>query len=361
MLDKLSAETKSKVEPFLSRWEGFAQKIQGRVKEIQEEADAGLEELIQANPLDAGSLSAGFSAVKSRIQSLGDKVQGAEEKLEEEWEEATDDLDLEGEEQSAVYRLWFGIVNGSRELQRKLEQWAEQVESKKNADWARVLYKLAEVECAQPRSCPSCGASIEVSIQHAHSAVKCPHCDSVNELDIGQATGMYYQGNGVHSLAHEAASEQWIAQDDAEKAYNDWRHPTDDDRKTYLDAVTAYWTTYYQATQKLHPGFSQSIEEAVQGRLAHYHQYDPVSDQSARTYFGQLIRLARAGDQAALKSHMQAGDDLEDCISAIHEHGDREGTVLALGIHYELEDEDEDQNEWTQEKLKELDEQLANR
>jgi hypothetical protein len=361
MLDKLSGEARSKVEPFLNRFDTFAQKITSRVQEIEAEADAGLSELIQGSPLDTGALSAGFSAVKSRIQQLGDKVQSAEEKLEEEWEESTGDLDLEGEEQSAMYQLWFGLVNRSRDLQHKLEQWAEKIEVKKNADWARVLYKMAEQECTKPRSCPSCGASIEVSIQHAHSAVRCPHCDSVNELDIGQATGLYYQGNGVHSLAQETSFELWVAQHEAEKAYNAWRHPTDDDRKAYLDAVTNYWTAYYQATQKLHPGFKQTIEEAVGARLAHYHQYDPGKDQSDRAYYGQLVRLAKARDSAALKAHMQNAEDLEECASAIHEHGDRDGAVLALQIQYQLEDEDEDQQEWIQEKLNELDENLANR
>lgn len=361
MLDKLSQETRGKVEPFVNRMQSFATKIQARVQEIKEEADAGLNELIQVNALDSNAIAAGFNAVKARIQGLGDKVQGAEEKLEEEWEEAVEDLDLEGEEQSAVYVLWAGIVNKSRALQHKLEQWAEEIEAKKQADWARLVYKMAQQECQKERQCPSCGAGIQVEIQHAHSAVRCPHCDSVNELDIGMATGLYYQGLGIHALSHEAAFGDWIAQHDAELAFNAWRHPTDDDRKAYLDAARTYWTNYYQTTLKLHPGFNRTLEEAVDAKMSHYSAYDNAHDQKERAFYGKLVRAARAGDEAALRELMQNAEDVEECAVAIHERGDRQGAVMALKIQHQIEDEDEDLREWLQEKLAELDENLATR
>jgi hypothetical protein len=175
------------------------------------------------------------------------------------------------------------------------------------------------------------------------------------------ATGLFYQGLGVHSLSQEAALDLWAAQHDAERDYNDWRHPTDDDRKAYLDQVRTYWTAYYEATMKFHPGYPRTIEESVNDKMSHFDAYDNEQDKKDRAFYGQLLRLAKAGDQAGLKAHMQQAEDLDECPSAIHEHGDRDGTVLALRIQYELEDEDEDQQEWIQEKLKDLDEALATR
>jgi phage FluMu protein Com len=361
MLEKLAAEVRGKVEPFVERWKKFEGKLIARAQEVEDEAQAGLNELIQINALDPNSISAGFNAVKNRVMGLGDKIEAAMEKLEGEWEEATEDLDLEEQVQNTLYRIWYGIVRESRVLQHKLEQWGNKIEIKKNADWARILYKMAEGECKKERQCPSCGAGIEVSIQHAHSAIKCPHCDSVNEMDIGMATGLYYQGNGVHSLAQEAAADKYMALQNAEHDFNEWRHPTDEDRDKYMAAAADYWTGYYQAYQKLHPGFSQTIEEAVKGRMAHYDQYDNVQDQTDRLFYGDLVRKAQARDRDSIREHLEGAEDPDEAPSAVHEHGDREGTIVVLQVLHEMQDEDEEIHEWIQEKLKELDEDLATR
>jgi len=361
MLSKLSPETKAVVEPFVNRYETFEGKVAGRAAEVEQEAGEGLDELIQMNPLDPNAISAGFNAVKNRFDGLGTKVEQAMEKLEEEWEEATGDLDLEGEELSALYGTWYGMVNKSRLFMNRLEHWHEKVEAKKNADWARILYKLAEEECQKPRACPSCGAPIDIDIKHAHSAIRCPHCDSVNEMDIGMATGLYYQGNGVHSLAHEKVLDKWMGIHDAEYRFNEFRHPTNEDRARHLDAARTYWTAYYQEFQKLHPGFKQTIEEAVAGRMGFYDQYDNPDDQQQRAYYSQLLGLVASGDLGAVRDHMEGFDDRDEVPSAVLEHGDREGTVLTLQALYELDDEDEDRDEWIMEKLKDLDEELANR
>jgi len=217
MLDKLNAELRGIVEPFVNRWKPFEGKLTGRAQDIENEANAGLDELVKMNPLDPNAISAGFNAVKARLQGLGDKIDSAIEKIEEEWEEATEDLELEEDQYPLLSQVWFGIVRDSRNLQYKIEKWHESIEIKKNADWARLLFKMAQEECSKPHSCPSCGAGIDVTIQHAASAVKCPHCDSVNEINVGPATGYYYQGNGVHGLAQEAVFEKFMAQLDGEK------------------------------------------------------------------------------------------------------------------------------------------------
>ena len=363
MLDQMNAELRPVVEPFVGRYEAFDGKIRARAKEIFEEADEGLDELIQAAPLDPNALAAGFNAVSGRLHGLDDKVSSAMEKIEEEWEEATDDLDLEPDQNSLLYRAWFGLVNKSRELQSDLERLREQIEMKKNADWARVLWKMAEQEMAKPRACPSCGSPIEPTIQHAHQTIACPHCGSANEPSMGQATGLYYQGLGVHALAREAAWDLWVAQHKAEQAYNFWRHPSDDDRKTYLNAVAAYETAYFEKTTALHPGFDKTVEQAVAERLAHHETYDNSEEKTERAAYGQFLRLASAGDRAGIESQLDSNDDLEasDVVEAVHEHGDRKATQLMLEIQYKRDDEDDDQAEWIAERFKELDEDLSTR
>ena len=261
------------------------------------------------------------------------------------------------------YIIQDGTLYISRELQSDLERLREQIEMKKNADWARVLWKMAEQEMAKPRACPSCGSPIEPTIQHAHQTIACPHCGSANEPSMGQATGLYYQGLGVHALAREAAWDLWVAQHKAEQAYNFWRHPSDDDRKTYLNAVAAYETAYFEKTTALHPGFDKTVEQAVAERLAHHETYDNSEEKTERAAYGQFLRLASAGDRAGIESQLDSNDDLEasDVVEAVHEHGDRKATQLMLEIQYKRDDEDDDQAEWIAERFKELDEDLSTR
>jgi hypothetical protein len=230
-----------------------------------------------------------------------------------------------------------------------------------SANWARTLQKMSAEELKRPRQCPSCGAAMNVEIKHAASTVTCPHCGSANELEVGPATGLFYQGLGVHALSHEAAWKLWLAQHDAERAFHFFRHPTDADRQAYLNAAKAYWAAYYQVTHKVHPDPNLTVEKGVEAKLAHYQAYDQPQEQQERAYFGKLVQLAKARDRKGLEAHMQAGSDLDACAEAIHEHGDREGATLALQIQHRLADESDDLNDWVGEKLRELDQQLAQR
>lgn len=365
MLDNMSAEARGKVEPFIKRWESFSTKLWNRAEEVTIEAEAGLEELTGMNPLDSNVISGGFSAVESRYLGLSDKVEQAVEKLEGEWDEVMDDADLEDEDDSIAGQLWTGILNQSRKLQLSIEKRKLTVTTKKYADWARKLYPLAEEECSQSRSCTSCGAAIIVDIKHVCIDYECPFCNSINEILMGEATGYYYQGNGVHSLAQEAAFEKQLAEMDAENAYHFYRHPTDTDRENYTNVARAHWRAYYEELAKVNPGFSKTVEQAVEERLKHYEFGDISSDREVteRAMFGSFLKLVRTGDKAKINELFDNFDefDIDDAIVLVHEHGDRDGARLVLSVKYEREEEDEDYDEWLLEQMKELDRDLADR
>ncbi len=362
MLNDLSGEARGAAAPLVERWNGFRAKVSQRADDVVAEGDAGLDEVIAADPLNPNSISAAFSALDSRFHGLGDKVSGAEEKIESEWDEACDDFDDEGD-QRILRRLWSGIVSESRALQRDIERKKELISIKKNADWARVLGQLAEKEWGQPRACGECDAHITVPIVHAASSVTCGHCNAVNSIEVGMATGLYFQGNGIHSLASEVSQTEWLAESQAEHDFNELRHPTSADRQRYHDTARARWTAYYTSFKSLHPGHEPTLEQAVDAKLSHYTAWDFKSENRERDFFGDIIGLARAGDRDGLINAIQAGQDvdLDDCVCAVHERGDREGATLLLDVQYQLDDEDEPKQEWIAEKLDELDEDLANR
>lgn len=256
------------LEPIRQRWARFVVRLRGRIQEVMREADPGVAQIIAIDPLNTGAISAALSAVGGRLRGLGDKVQEAEASLSAEWDVAVDAADLHG---AAAGAAWNELVDQSRALQAEIARTAELFEVAQQAAWARALYPLAEREVIRRRECGHCGAGIQAPIVHQAANVTCVHCGAVSTLEVGVATGIYFS-SGVHALCREAACQAWIAQDDAERWYRSLRHPAAEERGRYLDAVRAYWSAYYSHYARLHPGFLilQSIEQAVEGRMAHY-------------------------------------------------------------------------------------------
>ncbi|MBI5548662.1 MAG: hypothetical protein HY901_32675 [Deltaproteobacteria bacterium] len=270
---ELGEAARGAVEPVANRWSGFAAKVRGRAREVTEEAEAGLDEVVAADPVHVNAIATAFSAVKSRFQGLQAKVSEAEEKLSIDWDEAVGQADLDDKDVERVGSLWTRIVDDSRALQRELERDGELICIKKNADWARQLQRLAQKEWQKPRLCGGCKAELVVTQRHGASSVTCRFCGAVNDVTLGAATGLFYQGSGVDSLAAEASREEWIAQLDAERRFSDLREPTPADRDRYLDAVRAYWTTYYRFVARLNPGFNRTVEQAVAARMLFAEQW----------------------------------------------------------------------------------------
>lgn len=363
MTANIPEPARSQIAPLLERWKSFLGKVEGRLGEVEAESEAGIEELLDINPADPGPISAGFSAVQARFSGLQQKVELAREKLESEWEEAVGDLDLEGPALQAVNHEWDLLRKQEDAFVQHLTLRREKLLTRKQADWARKLFGLAQGECARERACPQCGAAYRPEIQHAFSNMKCPFCGALNEVDPGSATGMYYQGGGVHHLALEQAFPQWEKMTAAERAYQRLRHPTEDDRKAFLQAAREYWLAYYRATQKLHPGFAQTVEEATGAKMLHFDSHDPGSEKKLRARRGEILALARAGDRAGIEAALKKDPraDLDDLVGAVFEHGETKGAALLLEMQHARESVDEPRAAWVQEKLAELAQDMARR
>jgi hypothetical protein len=230
-----------------------------------------------------------------------------------------------------------------------------------------------------------CGAGITQTVFHQSSNVTCTHCGAVNQLHPGMAAGLLFQGNGLHSLAHEQAWNEWLALSRAEKKFNDFRVPITRDREELLSAARAYWTRYYQAYKSMHPAFDEafgSIEKAVEAKLSHYGAWDPPVEQMTRAKFQVLVDAARTGDRSAITRVLQGGApkaemqrivridergvqevlvagfattyDLDDAVRCVFEHGDAKATMILLEIQHQQEGEDDPLPMWTGEQLARL-------
>ena len=357
MLEQIKPEIRSRVEPVVTKWTGFAQKLEARIGEVLAEADAGLDALIAQHATDHGPMGAAFSAVQARFQGLHPKLDDAFEKIEEQYDEAVEDADLNEQDLRAVYDVRDELIRQRQRLADSLELAYEDLQKRKNADWARRLQQLAEQERQKGIACSQCGGPMQVEVYWQSSQVPCGHCSAVNDVSPGLAAGLFYQGLGVHALAHEAAWTEWMAERQARERFHAYRHQTQPDFDAYLNAARAYWTKYYQVGKQLYPALCDDVGQAVEAKLRHYTAWDPHIDRIQRDFFAQLVAAARAGDfdtVRRLASGAPGGIDHTECAECLAERGLVDGTIAVLDAQYDAADEDEPRSQWIAEQLAEI-------
>jgi len=224
-----------------------------------------------------------------------------------------------------------------------------------------VLYQHAQQEWAQPKTCAHCQAQLEVTLFHQATNVKCGHCDAMNDVPVGMASGLYFQGLGVHSLAREAAQAQWIAADDTEHWYKELRIQGQSDRTYYLQQWSAYWTVYFQHFLHFHPHHTETIEQGIAAKMAHYETYDHESEKRQRSEVDQALAVVQTRDPNAMAALQSGPVDLDSLIIGIHERSDRAGTTQLLRLKHGWDDEDEQVDQWIAIEVSKLDSDLAAR
>ncbi len=352
---RLSPASQSAVGPLLSRWDNFEKQIRGRSTDVYNEAGGGLDQVMGIDATNTGAISAAFTAVEARVRGLTDKVQEAEEKLSEAWDEATDDLDAEGAEQAALAQMESTLVEKSRGLQRELETQSELLAITKQADWAKRLYDLTQTELAAPRECAGCAAPLTVEVYWQAANITCAHCGAVGLVNPGPATGLYFQGAGVHHLSREAAKDQWLSEQQAEHWFKELRLPTEDDFQRYLGAAKLFWDTYHNAFQHYHPNWGQTIEAATAAKMAHYTAYEQQSERTERARNGQLVALVGSRDPNGLGQFLSgSGIDADEAARAPYERGDFDGAAFVLSIGHRIEGANDPIDEYIAERMADL-------
>jgi len=381
MLELMSPQIRGQASAVKQKWDGFVPKIDARVQEVISEADGGLDELIGAHGLDPGPLGAAFTALQVRFRGLGQKLDEAWEKIDRELDQVNDAADS-SKDLEALGHLWAAMRATYQQAKDRIDLAYEDVQTRKNADWARHLWSQAQRDSLQPVACVKCGGGIQQTIFHQSSNVNCAHCGAVNQLHPGMAAGLLFGGGGLHALSHQAAWNEWLAMFKAEKRYNDFRVPTTRDREALLAAARAYWTKYYDTYRQAHPGFDEahgSLQKAIDSKLAHYGAWDPPIDQMTRAKYQVLVEAAATGDRNRIMAVLQGGApkaemqrivridergitevlvngfqttyDLDDAVRCVFEHGDARGTMILLEIQHRQEGEDDPLPKWSGEQL----------
>ena len=361
-MTQLKPHLQQQVQPIAQKWEGFVAKVNQRVQGVLDEAQQGIDMLIAQHATDPGPMGTALTAVQSRFSGIDSKVDSAWEKIEEEFEGLLDDDDLVEGDWEALYEVQETQRGYYDNLRAHIEMQYAWLEMRNQAQWARKLYEIVQQELQEGLNCSQCGATLQITVFWQASNETCPHCQSVNSVNPGMATGLFYQGIGLHALSHEQAWNEWMAEQSARKLFDDRRHPTATDHSRWLAAVRTYWTRYYETTKQLNPGFTQEVAEAVENRVEQVCAYEPPLEGIQREFYDKLCATAAQRDPAPLRgllADLPSGVDLDECAECLMEHADRAGATMVLEYQYEEDDEDDPRGPWIRERLKEIVETLS--
>jgi uncharacterized protein YoxC len=353
----MSPRVQQQVAAIMQKWDGFLSKVEARVQEVIVEANTGLDQLIAQHAQDHGPMGAAFSAVQARFNGLGTKVSESWEKIDQEISELWDQDDLSSGDVEGIANARDAMVAKERKMLDDIDLHHYRIEMQKNADWSRRLRQIAEQEISRGIPCSHCGAPLHVQEFTQASQVTCGACHAVNDVMPGSATALFYQGLGAHSLAHEAAWNEWLAEREAKARLDAFRHPTAYDRWVYLNAAHGYYTKYYQEGLKIHPGFTKDVAAAVDAKMKHYTAWDQPIDQQAREFFGNLVEASSKGDQATLKqmaTNPPHHIDLDGCIECLVERHHFPAAAFLLGIKYDKDGEDDPKQQWIAKELADM-------
>ncbi|MEM9193598.1 MAG: hypothetical protein AAGF12_30770 [Myxococcota bacterium] len=356
-LEKMTPPVRQALTPIVQKWQAFVPKFQGRVQEVEAEANAGLDQLIAAHATDHGPMGAAFGALQARFNGLTTKLSDAWEKIDNQMDEALDELD--DQVTSADWEAWSALrdamVNQEREILEATDVKYQEIEMRKNADWSRRLRELAQQEIQKGAPCSECGSPFPIKVYWQASQEMCPHCNAVIDVQPGMAAGLFHQGLGAHSLAQEAAWGEWMAERKAKNAFDARRCPTAYDHWLYLQAAHAYYTRYYQEGLKVHPGFTENVEQAVAAKMQHYTAWDQPIQKQQRDYFGQLVDYAGKGmvnELQALLTQRPHHIDLDDCGYALVERGLLQAAEFVYTVKYTEDGEDGSKKAYAQEQIR---------
>lgn len=272
-LDEIKKEhRREKTGAIVERWREYVAKVEERVDEILQESEPGLNEIIPDTLLDPEPFLSALTLVDSRLQKISRKVDEGGDKLAEELDELQEGVS--GSELDALIKVESRLQKEAEKLQTGIEKRGEKLRSRAIAAWAGESARLALDETGKNSKCSSCAAELEVVLRSQASAVKCPYCGTVNNIEPGRAT-MWYYNLGVDALAHEAVRSQFEAAEKAEDLFMDRREPSAAEFQKLIAMVEDAWQAYYQKLAELHPDHAHlgnGLEAAVAAKVKSFRE-----------------------------------------------------------------------------------------
>lgn len=326
------------------RWKTFLDKVSLRVDELEQEARAGLEGLVETEVLDSAPLSGALSELKARFFGLSKKVDEA-------WSNTIEPMLGDSSEAE-----WKALWRDGERLRRRVDSSFGHLEREALANHAKALHVKVQEEADVAVACTQCGAPLVKRIRPRPANVTCQHCRAVTTVRPGLATAMFFGGGALHALGVFGAEEAFIALEQAERAYAEWRHPLQEDLETYRAAVETAWRAWAEEKAKWVPGTKpETIEQDAAVKVSQNMKQHDEREAMRREVRSTAMALAKKRDVAGLVAHLQkAGKNAyfspEDFLECAAEHEDAQALEAGLEAAFKLEQPSEPKGEWVKEK-----------
>lgn len=250
-----------------ARFEGFIEKIKGRLGDIMTEAAQGVAGLRSQNPTD-------FLPITNAISGLDARVRVLQEKLDETWENQIEDkyddagiLD-HGITQLTAARMW---------LESTWATW----KAKQAADFYRALEPLAREEMARPINCSQCAGPLQRTSPMESESITCPGCGAVNQVSPGPAALAY--GGAAQALAAEKALPIRLEIERYRQECDDWRRVRNwaaepiEHYEKWEEMERSFWTTYAQTMAEVNG--KPLDQDLIDARMKQFIKFSLESEQ----------------------------------------------------------------------------------
>jgi hypothetical protein len=254
-------------EALVQRWDGFLKTIKERFDQIMQESRDGCAQMLVETNYDPIPMGNAWGAMERRAKDLGTKVDETwRQQVEPKFEEAGVDR---------------GLTRQQSDKGDALREWMEnEIERTRIQIYCKLARDVAELDAKEKQGgypCRQCGAPLAVPVSFRVSNLTCVHCKTVNEYEPGTRT-RYIEASCLHSLCQEAAWNEWLAMNQAEKAYKRARPHNIGHIQTWEAAQIAYHRKYLTTRLGYLPDQAASFAKDLAGRMEHFYVYTLNTD-----------------------------------------------------------------------------------
>jgi hypothetical protein len=162
-----------------------------------------------------------------------------------------------------------------------LREWMEtEIERTRIGIYCKLARDVVELDAREHQGaypCKQCGAPLPVPHTFRVVNLTCAHCRTVNEFEPGTRT-RYVEASCLHSLCQEAAWNEWLAMQQAEKAFKRARPHTLAHIQTWEATQIAYHRKYLTKRLEFLPDQAPAFAKDLAGRMEHFYVYGIAND-----------------------------------------------------------------------------------
>jgi hypothetical protein len=258
-------------EALVQRWDGFLKNIKERFEQIMQESRDGCAQMLAETSYDPIPMGNAWGAMERRGKDLSTKI-------DETWRQQVEPKF----EEAGVAR---SLIAEQSEKGDAMREWIEnEIERTRIGIYTKLARDVAELDKNERQShlgggypCKQCGAPLVIPVTFRVMNLTCAHCRTVNEFEPGTRT-RYVEASCLHSLCQEAAWNEWLAMNAAEKAFKRARPHTIQHIQAWEAAQIAYHKKYLTMRLQYLPDQAASYAKDLAGRMEHFYVYTLQND-----------------------------------------------------------------------------------